>query len=348
MAPLPLNLSASYFGNPLSQYFWALFAAVVSAVIFSWIQKLLIWRFEQWTVSSANTIDDAILTMVTAIRPPFYWFLSLYIGIKMLSLPDIVVAIVNGLMLAWVLYFAVRAASKALELILTRGVKNEGERAARHLLIVMGNICLWIFAFLLLLQNVGINITSLIAGLGIGGIAIAFALQNILADLFSSFAIYLDKPFEAGDFIIVGAEMGTVERVGIKTTRLAALTGEEISIANRDLTSARVHNYKRMRERRIQMDFGITYETPAPTLAALPPLIRKMLSNIEGIRVDRVHFAGFGASSLDFQMVYYVTSADYNQYMDRQQEINLGLVELFAQEKVSFAYPTRMIYTAKA
>lgn len=348
MQPLPIDTSVIFFGNSVGQYLFAAISVFIALIIFSWVQRVLIWKLEKISLASKNTIDDAIVAMAKSIRPPFYWFLSFYIGLKLLLLPEIFDVIINGLMLAWVLYFAVRAANVAIEMALAHTSASESERAARHMLAMVGKGILWILAILLLLSNLGINITSLIAGLGIGGVAIAFALQNILSDLFSSFAIYFDKPFEIGDFIIVGEQMGTVERIGIKTTRLRALQGEEIVIANRELTSTRIQNFKKMRERRIQMDIGITYETPRKTLASLPEKIKSVLSAVDAIRIDRVHFAGFGDSSLNFQLVYYVQSGDYTDYMNRQQEINLALVELFEKENVSFAYPTRMVYTAKA
>ena len=211
--------------------------------------------------------------------------------------------------------------------------------------IAIAKFALWVIAILLLLSNLGINITSLVAGLGIGGIAIAFALQNILTDLFSSFAIYFDKPFVVGDFITVGDYVGVVERIGIKTTRLRALQGEELVVSNRELTSTRIQNFHSMKSRRIQMQFGITYETPYNTVADLPKKIHEKLDPMKGIRVDRIHFAGFGDSSLDFILVYYIDSNDYTQYMDRQQELNLTLLKLFAQERVEFAYPTRTVHT---
>ncbi len=344
---MPLLPSAVFFGNTLGQYSFVLVVILFLLIIFSWIQHSAIGRLEKISVRSKNTIDDVVVAMVKSIGPSFYWFLALYIGLKLLTLPAIADTIINALFLAWILYFAVRTANVAIDMLLARTNANESERTARHMLALVGKGSLWVFATLLLLSNLGINITSLIAGLGIGGIAIAFALQNILSDLFSSFAIYFDRPFEIGDYITIGEQSGTVERIGIKTTRLRALQGEEIVIANRELTSVRIQNFKKMNERRIQMNFGITYETPHIVLASLPKKIKDAIGSFDGIRVDRVHFSGFGESTLDFQLVYFVKSREYGEYMDRQQKINLALIALFEKEKVSFAYPTRMVYSAK-
>ena len=341
-------MNISFFdANSLHAYGVALITVAVALVVFAILQRVVIGRLARGAERSKNRIDDAVVAMLRSVRPPFYWYLSIYIGLRTLALPSIFVAVINGLLLAWVLYYAVRASSVAIDMFLSRGGGGD-EQAARNLLGGIAKAALWAVALLLFLSNLGINITSLIAGLGIGGVAVAFALQNILADLFSSFAIYFDKPFEVGDFIVVGDQMGTVKKIGIKTTRLTALQGEEIIVSNRELTSAHIQNFKKMRERRIQADFGIIYETPRELVIALPGKIRAAIEQLPGIRVDRVHFAGFGDSALMFELVYYVTSGDYNEYMDRQQSINLTLLELFAKEKVSFAYPTRFVYTAKA
>lgn len=333
--------------NTAHDYLVAGITLVGCVVGFALVQLLILGYARRVAKHSKNTIDDAIVAMLSSVRPAFYWFLAVYVALRTLHLPPVVLEVINGLMLAWLLYYAIRVGSITFETIATKTAKSDQDRSARRMLAAIGKGGLWVFAILLLLANLGVNITSLVAGLGIGGVAIAFALQNILADLFSSFAIYFDKPFEVGDFIIVGSEMGNVDRVGIKTTRISALGGEEIIMANRELTSTRIHNYKKMRERRIVMDFGITYETPREIVAALPAKIREVVEKVGDIRIDRVNFSGFGDSALTFEMVYYVTSGDYNLYMNRQEEINLALMELFEKEGVSFAYPTRVVYTAQ-
>ncbi len=194
---------------------------------------------------------------------------------------------------------------------------------------------------LLALQNLGIEVTPLIAGLGVGGIAVALAAQNILGDLFASISILVDEPFVLGDFIIVGDKMGTVEHIGIKTTRVRALSGEQLVFGNTDLVASRIQNYKRMAERRVSFSLGVIYETPIGLLRRIPGMIEEAIkSQKDGVRFDRAHFKSFGAYSLDFEAVYFVLSPDYNRYMDIQQAINLALFEQFAQEGVDFAYPT--------
>jgi small-conductance mechanosensitive channel len=202
-------------------------------------------------------------------------------------------------------------------------------------------------AGIFIMSNLGFDVTSLVAGLGIGGIAVALALQSVLSDVFSSFSIYFDKPFQAGDFIIVGQHMGIVKHIGIKSTRIQTLQGEELIISNKELTSARVQNFKKMEKRRITFTFGVTYQTPVKKLKKIPEMVKEIVAKIELADLDRVHFRKYGDFSLNFEVVYYVKIPDYGKYMDTQQEINLALKERFEKEGIEFAYPTQTIFLNK-
>jgi len=197
---------------------------------------------------------------------------------------------------------------------------------------------------LLLLDNLGIDITALVASLGIGGVAVALAVQNILGDIFASLSIALDKPFIVGDFIVVGDEMGVVEYVGLKTTRVRSLGGEQIIFANAELLKSRIRNYKRMFERRVVFGFGVTYQTKPSLLSDISSQIKQIIEAIDSTRFDRAHFKSFGNSSLDFEVVYYVLSSEFNIYMDIQQKINLELMNYFEKSSIEFAYPTQTLY----
>jgi small-conductance mechanosensitive channel len=209
-----------------------------------------------------------------------------------------------------------------------------------------GRIGLWSMVLLLAIYMLGLSgyLTPILAGVGIGGIAIAFALQNILSDIFCSIAILLDKPFVVGDFIIAGEQMGVVESIGIKTTRVRSLSGEQIIFPNADLIGSRIRNFKRMFERRVLFAIGVTYDTPPEKLKLIPGIIRDAITREDKTRFDRAHFARFGASSLDFESVYYVQDPSYNVYMDIHQSINLTLIERFAAEGVEFAFPTQTLH----
>jgi small-conductance mechanosensitive channel len=207
---------------------------------------------------------------------------------------------------------------------------------------------LWSAVVLLALDNLGVDITALVAGLGVGGVAVALAVQNILGDLFASLAIVLDKPFVLRDFIIVGDLLGTVEHIGLKTTRVRALSGEQLIFSNADLLSSRIRNFGRMFERRVVFQIGVTYQTPRGKLEAIPGIIRDAITAQDGTRFDRSHFAAYGDFSLNFESVYYVLSPDYNRYMDIQQAINLRIHERFEAEEIEFAYPTQTLFLARA
>jgi small-conductance mechanosensitive channel len=208
-------------------------------------------------------------------------------------------------------------------------------------------IAIWSLVLLLTLDNLGIDVTALVAGLGIGGIAIALAAQNVLGDLFASLSITFDKPFIVGDFLILDDYLGSVEQIGIKSTRLRSLSGEQIILSNAELLKSRLRNYGSMMQRRIVMTHNVTYDTPIGQLEEIPALIRGIVEAQQDVRFDRSHFARHGAASLDFETVYYVLSADYNRYMDIQQEINLAIHREFGVRGIEFAYPTQRLYLSR-
>jgi small-conductance mechanosensitive channel len=225
---------------------------------------------------------------------------------------------------------------------------DPGAVAAMDLLGFVLRLTVWAAVLLLMLDNLGVNVTALVAGLGVGGIAVALAAQNILGDLFSTLSIVLDKPFVVGDFLIVGDFMGSVEKVGLKTTRVRSLSGEQLVFSNTDLLGSRIRNYGRMFERRVVLSLGVTYQTPPEKLKALPAVIRETIeAQGSDVRFDRAHFSTFGDSALLLEAVYYVLSADYNLLMDIQQAIYIALFERFAAEGVSFAYPTQTLFLAR-
>lgn len=228
-----------------------------------------------------------------------------------------------------------------------RKIAIEADKAAAGsigIIRFIARVAIWAMVVLLTLDNLGFDITALIAGLGIGGIAVALAVQNVLGDLFASLSIALDQPFVIGDFLVVGEHMGSVEYIGIKSTRLRSLSGEQIVMSNADLLGGRLRNFGRMQERRIAFTVGVTYETPRALLQQLSAVLRSAIERQPGVRFDRAHFASFGPFSLDFECVYYVLSADYARYMDVQQAINFAVHEEFANLGVQFAYPTQTIW----
>jgi small-conductance mechanosensitive channel len=281
----------------------------------------------------------------------FFVVLSLYLGLQMLAMGQKSARLLTSaitIALFWQTgVWAVAAASAWIERKRRRSMAVD--RAMVGSLGIIGfilNVVIWSLVVLLTLDNLGIDITALVAGLGIGGIAVALAVQNIFGDLFASLSITLDRPFVVGDFLIVGDVLGTVETIGVKSTRLRSLSGEQIVMPNSDLLSSRVRNYGRMMERRVVFATGVTYETSIELLERIPRLIREIVEGQADTRFDRSHFAAHGAASLDFETVYYVRSPDYNQYMDIQQAINLRLHREFSKLGIEFAYPTQKVFVA--
>jgi small-conductance mechanosensitive channel len=302
---------------------------------------------------TTTDFDDLLAQILQSIGAWFYVFVSLAVAVQFIQQPEMLKKVLFYIALVVVVYAIVKAIQQVIDYGFQRGMKQRLEEDPRfdvsvvRLLSKFAKGAVWIVAALLVVQNLGYDITALVAGLGIGGIAIAFALQGVLSDMFASFSIYMDRPFQTGDFIIVGDVMGTVKHIGIKSTRIESLWGEEIVVSNKDLTEARVKNYKRMENRRIVFEFGVTYQTPSAKLRKIPEIVKKIIEGIELADLDRVHWKNFGDSALNFEIMYQVHTADYNEYMDVQQEINLQLKERLEKEGIEFAYPTQTIYVHK-
>lgn len=208
---------------------------------------------------------------------------------------------------------------------------------------ILLRILVWSVMLLSILANLGVNITALVASLGVGGIAVALAVQTLLSDMFASLSIGIDKPFEIGDFVVFGSVAGSIEHIGLKTTRIRSLSGEQIVCSNAELLRQTLHNYKRMEERRILFRFGITYGTPRDKVLEVTALVRRIVEGIADTRFDRAHFLAFDNYQLTLEVVYFVLSSDYNKYMDIQQDINLGLLQGMRELDVQFAFPTQSV-----
>jgi small-conductance mechanosensitive channel len=278
---------------------------------------------------------------------PLLYVATVWIALLGINLGGTATRILRGAIAALGAIVAVRAMLFILDASLQKYTQKTGreedERRAKPLLSLI-SFLLWIIAFIFLLDNFGFNISTLVAGLGVSGIAVAIAAQGILGDLFNYFVIFFDRPFEIGDFIIFDDKLGSIEKIGIKTTRIRALSGEQLVVSNSNLVNARLHNYKRMERRRVVFRIGVTYQTPLEKLKAIPDMIRGFIEAIENAQFDRSHFQGYGDFALTFETVYYVGSPDYVQYMDIQQEINLKIFEAFEKEGIEFAYPTQTIF----
>lgn len=340
-----------YLGNTVRAYVVAVFLIVVLMYVFRILQHVILKQIAKFAKKSKTDIDDALVEVVQSFKPPFYSFLAVYVAIRTLEMNDWMQQLLDAALIIWVTYQVIAAVQILINYIAKRAMGKEEDQhgqAAIHLLGSIAKGILWVIGVLLVLSNLGVNITSLVAGIGIGGIAIALALQNILSDLFSSFSIYFDKPFKVGDFIVSGEHMGVVKHIGIKTTRIRALQGEEIVVSNQDLTNARVQNFGKMEKRRVASTFGVTYDTSNEKLKEIPKIVEESIRQIEHTAFDRAHFKSFDDSALTFEYVYYVETSDYNEFMDVQQTFNLELKRIFEEKSIEFAYPTQTIHLAKS
>lgn len=345
-------LDKTFLNNSLGSWITAFLAGAVTLVVLRVLRRILIRRLAAVAERTPTEIDDFIVDLLRRIKTLFLFALALYVASLFLLLPPQIRKLLDTAIIIVLLFQVAIWGNGFITFNVKRYVKKKmAEDAASVTTIsalgVISKAVLWLVILLLVLDNMGIDITALVAGLGIGGIAVALAAQNILGDLFASLAIVLDKPFVLGDFIIVGDFLGSVEYIGLKTTRLRSLSGEQLVFNNSDLLQSRIRNFKRMYERRIVFTLGVVYQTSYEKLAAIAGMIREIIEAQPQTRFDRAHFKQYGNFSLDFEVVYYVKSPDYNVYMDMQQAINLAIFRRFEREEIEFAYPTQTLFVEK-
>lgn len=341
-------LKSEVYGNGLTQ--WGLAAGLSAAtLVVALAVRLVLARILPAPEPGKDLHWPAVLhELVVRTSTLFLVVVAIYAGTTLLDLPDSVHRLISSVFIialfVQLALWADRVTSALLAWRLAPLKTKSTMRNALSLIQFVVRVAVWSLALLLIFENLGFNVTALIAGLGVGGIAVALAAQSVLGDLFSSLAIILDKPFEVGDTISFGNQMGTVEKIGIKTTRIRALTGEQIAVSNSDLVSSRVHNFKRMTERRVVLALGVTYDTPADKLERIPDMVKTIIEAQEAVRFDRAHFRSFGDSALQFEVVYWVLSADYDVYMDCQQAINFAIFRAFEEDEIEFAFPSQTLY----
>jgi small-conductance mechanosensitive channel len=320
------------------------------AIISAWIGHTLFKRYLcRWAAGTQTNLDDAILSNV---RAPIFLLailFGLYYGVSGFTTlqaysTEFALAFTVGEILV-ITFIITRIANVLISWYAQQSVKR-GKNVSNHILFILKKVIqlvVYSFAFLIILGVFNVNLSGVVVGLGVGGIAIALALQNILSDALSAFSIYFDRPFEIGDFIVIGDYAGTVNKIGIKSTRIELLQGEELVISNKELTSTSVRNFKKLQRRRIVFSVKVTCDTSIEKLKKIPNIIANILKETELAELDRVHFKQFGDFSLDFEVVYYLSTGDYNKYMDIQQKINYGILEAFEKEEIEMAYPTQKI-----
>ncbi|MEX0601031.1 MAG: mechanosensitive ion channel family protein [Rhodothermales bacterium] len=321
-------------------------------VVLASARKFLIWRVGKLVRRTKTTLDDVVLSLLKQTKLYFLLALSIFLAVRIAPVTDQMSVYISRVAYVVLLIQVIAWGNQLITDWIDRYKERrlEEDAAAVTSMQAVGfviRLAVYSIIFLIALDNFGVDVTTLIAGLGVGGIAVALALQNILGDLFASLSIVLDKPFVVGDFLIIGDFLGTVEDVGLKTTRLRSLSGEQLVFSNTDLLNSRIRNFKRMYERRIVFSFGVTYDTPYEVLTDIPDTVKKMVESQENTRFDRAHFKEYGDFSLNFEVVYFVLVPDYNVYMDVQQAINLALYKDFDEKGIDFAFPTQTIHVSQ-
>ena len=342
-------LDYELFGNPLLS--WAKSIGVILAVwlVLGMVRREAGRRLHDLAESRKFVPLQFVEHLVRQTRGWFLLLIALFLGSRLLVwAPAVQTMLLRVVMIGLLLQmglWATAALGKDLELRRERQLAGDPSAvAAMDMVGFVLRVAIWSVVLLLILDNLGVDITALVAGLGVGGIAVALAAQNILGDLFASLSIVLDKPFVVGDFLVIDDYLGSVERVGLKTTRVRSLSGEQLIFSNNDLLNSRIRNYGRMYERRVVFTLGVTYQTPVDKLKRIPTMIREAIEAQDTVRFERAHFHKYGDFALVFDVVYHVLSPDYGRYMDIQQSINLMIYERFEKEGIEFAYPTQTLH----
>ena len=335
-------LDNTYWMNSIQDYLIALSIIVGGILVIKIARKSIRKRL--------STLDNAYVKYFMNLEKyiyPLTFLLIIYGGIYSLTLPENIRRFQHYAFTVGFIFLSIRVITAAVRTAIQSYLSEQDETGERlkqvRGIILILNVVLWVIGLIFLFDNLGFNVTAVLTGLGVGGIAIALAAQTILGDIFNYFVIFFDRPFEIGDFIIVGDVLGTVEYIGLKTTRIKSLQGEQIIFSNSNLTNSRIHNYKRMNERRVVFKLGVVYDTGTEKLEKIPKLVKSIINDQPQTRFDRAHFVSFGEYSLNIEVVYYMLSADYNQYMDVQQKINLRIYGEFAALGIEFAFPTYSI-----
>ena len=345
-----IGLSTIFLDNSLADYLIFILFLAFSFLFIKLFDKFLLSKMDLVVKKYSHSFSQLLKNIFKKRFYPLFYILIFYLAFNRLKIINPIANFIELILLILTVIFVVLTildiASYTLKKYWEKKKRSDEQQKVLSASLFLIKTLIWIIALLFILDNLNIQITGLVTGLGVGGIAIAFAAQSILADLFNYFTIFFDKPFDIGDFIIVGNYKGTIEHIGIKTTRLRSLSGEQLVISNTDLVNSRINNYKRMERRRINFSFSLTYDTPLEKIKKVPNIVENIIKETEKTEFDRAHFAQYAEYSLLFEVVYYVEDSDYKVYMDTQEKINFKMGEEFNKLGVDFAYPTQTIYLA--
>ena len=340
-------LNRNYLQNSLLDYaifIGIFFAGIIAVKIF---KKLVLKKFKDWSEQTKTRIDDLLITLIEKTFLPLLYFSVFYVSIGSLKLSPALKKFVHDCGVIVFSIMVIVIATRLLGYILKNYRFHESKRVIPKGIISLLKNIIWVFGIIFILDNLGFKVSTVIAGLGIGGIAVAMASQTILKDLFNYFVILTDRPFDNGDFIVFGDFRGTVEHIGIKTTRLRTPGGEQLIVSNSDLTDSKISNYKWREKRRVIFTIGVGCDTSEKKLKSIPEIIKKIIENQKDVSFERAHFISFGDYSLDFEVVYIVNTTDYIRYLDVQQDINLAIKKEFDKLKIDMPFPTQAVIVNK-
>ena len=342
-------LSQTYLGNSAESWLWALGAAIVLALAFNFILKRFVRSFASLAEKTETDLDDMVSALLDKTSIVLIIIFSVYVATFFLDLTQQVREFRKSVVIICLLLQVGLWGGGFIDYYVTKKLSKIGTGAGASITHIKSlgffvKSVLWVILVILTIDNLGFDPTTIIAGLGVGGIAVALALQNVLGDLIASLSIIFDKPFEVGDFIVIDGMSGDVEHIGLKTTRLRSLSGEQLVLSNNDLLQSRIKNYKRMNTRRILFSLGVVYETSYDDLARIPGLIKEIIDAEPKARFGRAHFSSYGDFALNYDIVYFVLTPLFDDYMDIQQNVNLRIFERFSEEGIEFAYPTRKVF----
>ena len=340
-------------GDSVRDYLISLAVLACGIILVRIFRRMVLGRLKAWAARTETRIDDFVLAGTGKAATPVFYVVIFYFAAARLAAAgtsarraiDIAVPVLLGVFL---IRFVIAGVKHSFD-IYWRRAEDAPKRQIFSQLFPVIQVAIWAVGVVFLLENLGFHISTLVAGLGLGGVAVALAAQAVLKDVFSYFVILLDRPFELNDFIVIdGSSLaGAIEHIGIRTTRVRSLSGELLVFANSDLTSSRLHNYKTLADRRIQFNIGVSYDTGIEELKALPETIGTIIKGFSDVRFERAHFFSFDASCLTFQVVYHVLSGDYNKYMDVQQDINFALAEELKKRGIDIPFQTQTIHLKK-
>lgn len=336
-----------YFNNTISDYIIFALVLICGIIIVSIVKRILFKYFIAKAEKTKTIVDNMLIRAVRKYLTPILLLILLYYSLSVLTLNGTLNKIFNLSIMAAIIFFAAVFLSAISVFILNKYCEKKNNVSAIEGLKWIDKIIkfiVWTAALFLFLDNAGVRLTAVLAGFGIGGIAVAFAAQAMLEDVFGFFSILFDKPFEIGDFIVTGDYMGDVEHIGIKTTRLRSINGEQLIFSNKQLLGTCIQNYKRLKNRRVLFKIGVTYNTEAEKLREIPVIIKNIINQTDNTAFNRAHFSEFAEYRLNYEIVYYVLSADFNEYMDIKQNINLKIKEEFEKRGFEFALPTQTLY----